>query len=161
MTFDPTGKDEMLMTDSKVIYRYLHGGKGVVTLVNPTTFKAHTYKFLKPANDRQFPEDTIFVYVMHEGRRHYLGMLTGSDLRRTAKSSYNEDTEAMKGARYIVKMSNRQDMVDTKMMHLYHSGRCCYCGKPLSAEWGMSQGIGKKCLQKYNIKMMKVPWDGN
>ena len=75
MQFDPTGKESQLMTDSKVIYRYLHGGKGEVTLVSPRSWKAHSYKFLKPSNERDFPEDTIFVYVMHEGRKMYLGML--------------------------------------------------------------------------------------
>ena len=161
MQFDPTGKEARLMTDSKVIYRYLHGGKGEVTLVSPRSWKAHSYKFLKPSNDREFPEDTIFVYVMHEGRRMYLGMLSGSDFRRTAKSSFNEDTEAMKGARFIVKMANRQDLVDTKGMLLYHSGKCCYCGRQLDTPKSLAQGIGKKCLQKYNIIINRTPWDGN
>lgn len=161
MTFDPTGKENCLMTDSSVIYRYLHGGNGKVTLVNPNTLKAHSYKFLKPTNEKEFPEDTIFVYVLHEGHKMYLGMLSGSDLRRTSKSSFSEDTEAMRGARYIVKMANRQDVVNANMMHLYHAGTCCCCGRQLESPKALAQGIGKKCLQVYNIKMMKVPWDGN
>lgn len=161
MQFDPTGKEKQLMTDSKVIYRYLHGGKGEVTLVSPRSYKAHSYRFMKPANERDFPEDTIFVYVLHEGRRMYLGMLSGSDFRRTAKSTFNEDTEAVKGARYIVKMASRQDIVDAKQMLLYHSGRCCCCGRLLNSDKALVEGIGKKCLQKYNLHLAEVPWDGN
>ena len=161
MIFDPTGKENCLMTDSKVIYRYLHGGKGEVTLVSPRSNKAHSYKFLKPANERDFPEDTIFVYVLHEGHKMYLGMLAGSEFRRTAKSSFGEDTEAVKGARYIVKMANRQDVVDARRMELYHSGKCCYCGRPLESAKYLNYGIGKKCMQYYNIQLMKEPWDGN
>lgn len=161
MTFNPEGKENCLMTDSKVIYRYLHGGLGEVTLVSPKTNKAHTYNFLKPKNEKEFPEDTIFVYVLHDGHKMYLGMLSGSDFRRTSKSSFDEDTEAMKGARYIVKMANRQDLVDTKQMLLYHAGTCCCCGRKLDSEKALALGIGKKCLQRYNIKLMKTPWDGN
>lgn len=161
MQFDPTGKEERLMTDSKIIYRYLHGGKGEVTLVSPRSYKAHTYKFLKPSNERDFPEDTIFVHVLHEGRRMYLGMLSGSDFKRTTKSSFNEDTEAMKGARYIVKMANRQDLVDRKDMLLYHSGKCCYCGRRLDSPKALKAGIGKKCLAYYTEQLSKIPWDGN
>lgn len=161
MNFNPEGKEHQLMTDSAVIYRYIHGGKGEVTLVSPRTYKAHTYKFLKPADEYEFPDDTIFVYVLHQGRRMYLGMLTGKEFRRTAKSSFGEETEAMKGARFIVKMSFNQELVDTKGMLLYHSGRCCYCNRMLRSPKASEQGIGKKCLKYYNARLGKKPWDGN
>ena len=161
MTFDPTGKEERLMTNSEIIYRYLHGGNGEVTLVSPRTFKAHSYVFARPSNVIQFPENTIFVYVLHEGHRMYLGMLDGSGFRLTGKSTFGEDTESVKGARYIVKMANRQDVVDKKAMHLYHSGRCCKCGRPLSSSKAMKLGIGRCCLKMYNESLARVPWDGN
>ena len=161
MIFNPDGKDNLLMTDSKVIYRYLHGGAGTVTLANPNTWKAHSYAFLKPVNERDFPEDTIFVYVIHDNRRIYLGLLSGSEFRLTAKSTFGEDTEAVKGARYIVKMANRQDLVDKRLMNLYHSGKCCICGRPLSGNKSLDSGIGKKCTCYYNARLEKVPWDGN
>lgn len=161
MQFDPTGKDGRLMTDSKIIYRYLHAGKGEVTLVSPRSWKAHSYRFLKPTDEKEFPEDTIFVYVIHEGRKMYLGMLQGREFRRTSKSSFNEDTEAMKGARFIVKMSWNQELVDSKGMLLYHSGDCCYCGRHLIQPKTLAAGIGKKCLKYYNAHLGKVPWDGN
>lgn len=161
MQFDPAGKEKRLMTDSQVIYRYLHGGKGTLTLVSPRSYKAHKYAFCKPSNEREFPEDTIFVYVIHNERKMYLGMLSGCDLRRTTRSSFGEDTEAMKGARYIVKMSMRQDVVDAKKMLLYHSGKCCCCGRRLDSTKALAAGIGSKCLAKYKLKISKTPWDGN
>ena len=161
MIFNPTGKEKYRMTDSKVIYKYLHGGKGVVTLVNPNSLKCHTYKFLKPMNERDFPEDTIFVYVVHDKKTFYLGVLSGSELRRTRRSSFAEETEAMKGARYIVKMSLRQDLVDSMKMHIYHNGRCCICGRRLNSDKALAMGIGRKCNDYYELKLNKVPWDGN
>jgi len=161
MTFDPTNKERMKMTNSGTIYRYIHAGKGEVTLVAPTTLKAHSYSFECPANAKQFPENTIFVYVLHNGHKMYLGMLDGSGFRLTNKSSFTDDTESVKGARYIVKMSNRQDLVDKGLMHLYHSGRCCKCGRPLESDKAMKLGIGKCCLKKFNASLEAVPWDGN
>ena len=160
MIFDPTDKEEQLMLDSKVIYRYIHAGKGQVTLVNPNSLNAHSYKFLKPKDSRSFPENTIFVYCIHEDHLAYLGMLDGSGIRRTRRSSFDEHTEAMKGARYIVKMASNQDLVDARQMDLYHSGRCALCGRPLRGN-SIKEGMGPKCRKLYNEELMKVPWDGN
>lgn len=162
MVYNTVGKEQYRMADSTIIYRYLHSGKGEVTLVNCATFKAHTYKFLKPSNEADFPEDTIFVFVMHEGRRLYIGMLTGYDFRRTARSTYGEDTESVKGARYIVKMSAKQSVAKDDRMQLYHSGRCCYCGRKLKSDKALSEGIGKKCKQYYLRHLLnRIPYDGN
>lgn len=161
MIFNPLGKDDCLMLDSKVIYRYLHAGKGVVTLAHPTTWKAHSYAFLYPKNSKEFPEGTIFVYVLHEGHKLYLGMLDGSNFRTTSRSKFTEDTESVRGARYIVSMANKQCLVDRREMNLYHSGKCCKCGRSLTAGSSMTQGIGKKCLRKYIEIANKVQWDGN
>lgn len=161
MIFDPEGKDDNLMLNAKTIYRYIHGGDAEVTLVAPQTNKAHTFAFCKPTNERDFPEDTIFVYVLHEGHKLYLGMLAGTEFRLTSKSRYGEDTESVKGARYIVKMSLRQDLVDKEKMHLYHSGRCSACGRPLRSKKALETGMGRKCLQRYNLSLDAVPWDGN
>ena len=161
MQFDPIGKEDCLMLDSEIIYRYIHAGKGRVTLVNPKTLKGHSYAFEKPANEKEFPDNTIFAYVLHDNHKMYLGMLDGSGIRRTKGSRMDEDTEAMRGVRYIVMMANNQQLVDQELMHLYHSGKCCYCGRELNGIKGRKAGIGKKCLQKYNAKLMQVPWDGN
>lgn len=161
MTFDPTDKENCLMTDSATIYRYIHGRNGHVTLVSPKSNKAHSYYFCPPANERDFPENTIFAYVIHDNHKMYLGMLDGSGFRRTRGSTFSEDTEAMRGVRYIVKMANQQDLVNSKQMLLYHSGKCCMCGRPLETKKALKLGIGKKCLAKYTAMLNWVPWDGN
>ena len=132
-----------------------------MTLVHPPSNKAHSYAFCKPKNERDFPADTIFAYVIHNDHKMYLGMLAGSDFRRTRKSNFDEDTEAMKGVRYIVRMANRQDVVDRQDMHLYHSGRCCMCGRPLTSKKAMEEGIGRKCMERYFASISTGPWDGN
>lgn len=162
MEFDPNGKENLLLTDSNIINRYIHAGKGELVLQGPSG-KAHKYMFLSPKDSSNFPEDTIFVYVVHNEKRYYLGMLQESEpwFRRTAKSSFGEDTEAVKGARYICKMANRQDLVDKTPMKLYQSGKCCKCGRTLTAESEIHEGIGKKCFKKYKLLQEQIPWDGN
>ena len=161
MEFDPTGKDDYRMTSAKAIHRYIRGGRGEVVLYSPTTTKAHMYAFISPKNRTEFPEGTIFVYVVHEGHRIYLGMLSDDEFRLTARSQFLDDTETVKGARYIIKMSLSQKMVDSEMMYLYNTGKCCVCGRSLRSASAFSEGIGRRCLQRYNIRSMKAEWDGN
>lgn len=162
MTFDPAGKDDLLMKDANIIYRYIHGGKGEVTLVNATTLAAHTYRFLHPRNQSDFPEGTIFVYVLHEGRQYYLGKLRDDGtFTTTNKSSFNSDTGSVRGADYIARMSLHQDIIDRNDMLLYHSGRCCKCGRPLEDPKSVECGIGRKCKVKYDELVAGVKWDGN
>lgn len=162
MTFDPTGREEHLMLDAKAIYRYIHAGQGEVTLVAPKSLHAHTYRFESPKNKAQFAPGTIFVYVLHDEHKLYLGILDEElGVRLTRQSTFGEDTEAVKGAKYIVKMALRQDLVDKKAMHLYHSGRCCKCGRKLNSYQANLDGIGKKCLKMYNNSLNKEPWNGN
>ena len=162
MIFDPTGKEKRLMTDSSSIYRYIHAGKGEVTLVSPMSLKAHSYLFKQPADSGSFPADTIFVYVIHEGHSMYIGMLDNQyGFRLTNKSAFGEHTEAVKGARYIVKMASNQNLVDKRSMLLYHSGRCCKCGRLLRSDKALKLGIGRCCIKFYEELSQKEPWDGN
>lgn len=160
MIFNPNGKSERLMTDSQIIHRYIHGGKGVVTLVNPNSLNAHSYSFQSPRGD-DFPDDTIFVYAIHEGKRFYLGQLNDNTFRLTQGSSFGNNTESVRGARYIVRMSIDQELVSSERMQLYHSGKCCVCGRKLKTPSTLRSGIGKVCMKVYEARLKKVPWDGN
>lgn len=161
MIFDPTGKEQLRMTDSNIIWRYIHGGKGVVTLYNPENHKAHAYRFSFPRNSVDFPEGTIFVYVLHESKSFYLGKLLDSgQFTLTNASKFGRDTDAVKGAEYITYMSVSQKFAEAESMHLYHSGRCCKCGRELLDSESIAAGIGKKCCAKYNILTSGEPWDG-
>lgn len=162
MEFDPTGKENLLLADSTIINRYIHAGKGELILQAPSG-KAHKYAFLAPSNKKDFPEGTIFVYGLHESKRYYLGMLPYNEdaFRRTAKSSFGEDTEIMKGARFIVRMATDQGLVDRTPMKLYQSGKCCKCGRPLTQGDNIREGIGRKCLKSYIELKDAPPWDGN
>lgn len=164
MVFDPVGKEKFRMHNSEIIYRYLHGGCGVVILANPTTWKAHAYQFSHPKDVSKFPEGQIFVYALHEKHSYYIGMLNDKGMfKLTNASRFNPDTEVVKGASYIAKMSLNQKLVDANQMYLYHAGTCCRCGKKLHGRFGLSQGIGRRCYSKYISKISSDtgPWNGN
>lgn len=160
MVFDPTGKEHLLMDNSENIYRYIHAGKGRLTLVAPT-LKAHEYTFEFPSTPSDFDEGTIFVYVLHDGHRMYVGKLTNAGVNITRSSKFGPDTEAYKGANYIARMSMSQELVDKTPMKLYQSGKCCMCGREMAADKTLKQGIGPKCAKIYAEWAAKIPWDGN
>lgn len=162
MQFDSTGREKYILKDSKIIDRYLRAGKGEVILQAPSG-TAHKYLFAYPKQKEDFPEGTIFIYALHNDRKFYLGMLSddGDGFRRTARSYFNEDTDIVKGAKYITRMSKDQNLVDKTVMRLYQSGRCCRCGRELEDDESIQAGIGKKCLKKLQAADFKVSWDGN
>lgn len=162
MQFDSTGREKYILSDSTIINRYIRAGKGEVILQAPSG-TAHKYLFAFPKQKEDFPEGTVFVYAVHDDRKFYLGMLSdeGDGFRRTARSYFNEDTDIVKGAKYITRMAKDQALVDRTVMRLYHTGKCCRCGRALEDDIAIHEGIGKKCLKKLEESDFKVNWDGN
>lgn len=135
------------MTDNSIICRYINGGRGVVTLEAPSG-KSHTYMFRKPINSSEFPEDVVFVYAVHDKEKlFYIGMIEDRYFRLTRNSRFLEDTEIVKGAKYIMRMAYIPHHAEQSSMKLYHEGICCRCGRPLTTEKSVDAGVGKKCEQ--------------
>ena len=135
------------ITDSHILHRYIHGGRGILTLEAPSG-KSHTYAFRKPNNASEFPDDVIFVYALHdECKLFYIGMMENGIFRLTHHSRFLEQNEIVKGAKYIVKLSHKPKF--NSPMKLYHEGICCRCGRPLTAESSLKQGIGKNCKKEF------------
>lgn len=90
------------------IRNYIYGGRGIVTLKAPSG-KQHTYAFYKPMNSEGFPDDIRFVYAIHECRqKFYIGMIENEIFRLTRNSRFLPDTEIVKGAKYIMRMSKEE-----------------------------------------------------
>jgi len=143
--------NNLKITDSRMLYDYIRGGKAELTLIGPAG-TAHTYLFMSPRSADEFPPDIRFVYVLHDDKRFYIGMIEQNTFRCTARSRFNEDAETVKGAKYIVRLANNQLLLSTTPMKLYQSGRCARCGRLLDSESGIRRGFGKKCWSAYQIK---------
>ena len=130
----------------QAIYEYIHGGRGIVTLVSPSG-QQHTYQFSRPSERDSFPEDVIFIYAIHDGiKRFYIGMVEQDKFRLTAHSRFLPDTEIVKGANYIMRMASEPNL--STPMKLYHEGMCCFCGRQLTSDKSISTGIGPKCRRR-------------
>lgn len=131
------------LSTPEAIKNYIFGNKGVVTLKSPTG-KHHTYFISKPRNEDQFPSDVRFVYAFHDNQKlFYVGKIERNIFRLTRSSRFLWDNEITKGAKYILKMAN-MNQLDTPM-ELFHEGVCCRCGRPLTHPKSIQTGIGPKC----------------
>ena len=152
------------MTDSEVLERYMYGNKCRLTLVSPSLV-AHTYEFSLPNNKSEFPEDVRFVYSIHTTpektvQKYYLGMMENGQFRLTKHSRFLEDSDVVKGAKYIVKLATNQTFFNNTPMKLYHNGRCARCGKLLDSARSIKDGYGKKCLKMQIIHRMEHRVEG-
>lgn len=144
--------DRYRITEHDTLRHCMLGGKGVVCLVAPSN-KAHTYRFNKPRNKDQFPDDVIFVSVLHENKYFYIGMIERYRFRITKNSRFEEDTESVKGAKFLTTLLNDETKFNDTIMKMYHSGRCAVCGRKLDSEKGIRYGVGSKCLRKLKERL--------
>lgn len=136
----PESRHQLVGSDS--IRKYLYAGKGIVTLESPTGV-SHTYLFKKPAQQEEFPNDVRFVYAVHNNEKlFYVGMIEAGSFRLTRNSRFLPDTEIVRGARYLWKMT--YGPYDTRMK-VYHEGVCGRCGRKLTQDSSLKTGLGKKC----------------
>ena len=140
MKYEP----EVKLEKPEDIQTYLFGGNGVVTLQSPTG-KHRTYMFRAPRNTNNFPEGTIFVYVLTSSAIwFYVGMLNYPDkFKLTFNSKYSYSHEIVQGVLYIIKMMN--GTIRRPRMALYHCGVCCRCGRRLTSPKSILRGYGAKC----------------
>lgn len=147
-----TEQPSICFTNSKILDDYIHAGNAVVRLLAPSG-KAHTYVYKIPRDLESFDVKRRFVYAIHENEKtgaiqeFYLGQLSPitDEFEITRASRFLPDTEIVKGAVYIDKLRNDQDVFDRSPMKIYHLGKCGRCGRPLEDEESLRYGLGKKC----------------
>ena len=143
------------LTNREVIHRYIHGGRGAVDLIAPSG-KKHSYLFFRPRNGQHYPTDIVFVYALHnDDTKFYVGMIEDDRFRLTTNSRFLEETEIVKGARYIMKMATIDHFAELSQMALVHLGVCCRCGRPLTSEKYLLEGIGRRCKKNYEKLMIE------
>ena len=144
---------KLKITDSTMLREYVYGNNAELTMVGPAG-TAHTYYIAQPRNASDFPPDIRFVYVFHDDTKFYLGMIEDGRFRCTKNSRFDESCETVKGAFYIIKLMNDQQLLDRTAMRLYQSGKCARCGRPIDSEYGLLRGFGKSCWQKHQIQRL-------
>lgn len=135
----------------EAISNYLLGGKGVVTLESPSG-KHRTYQFRYPSEADKFDDGTMFVYALcGYATWQYVGMVRYGRFRLTQASRFPINHEITKGANYLVRMMKDSSIASGPMV-VYHEGVCCMCGRPLTADKSIRDGVGPKCKRKMTQK---------
>lgn len=136
---------------SDTIRNYVYGGGGALILEGPSG-TSHVYKFQQPNPVDQFPDDVRFVYALHEDisgdKLFYIGMVSKGQFKLTRHSRFLVDTPIVRGAYYIIRLMNYQQLLDSTPMKIYHNGRCCFCNKPISSAKSIELGYGRQCKER-------------
>lgn len=140
------------ITDQNILRRYVLGGRGVLTLLNPETKIHHTYTFRRPDDASPYPNDILFVYAVHNNSKLlYVGMVESGLFRLTKNSRFISDTPIVRGARYIMRLISDDHVFSITKMQIYHEGVCAICGRPLTGEHSLEEGVGPKCINRTMI----------
>lgn len=144
-------------TSQEYLYRYLYGGRSIVTLVSPTG-NFHTYSYEKPRNAEDFPEDIRFVFAIHTDdadssvhTKFYLGMIENDKFRVTRNSRFRADAPVVRGAFYIDKLRKSQKFLDNSPMSIFHEGVCGLCGSKIWAKKSLECGFGRSCRKEMEL----------
>jgi hypothetical protein len=156
-------------TDPKAALTALLAGHAIFTLVSRKSGARYTYKVEKADKPGQ---DGTFIY--------FASLLTGSDntrdysyigilipankepgarhtFRRTAKSALGADTAPVKALTWAI--PHLHDSPDTTFaqMEVWHEGRCCKCGRPLTVPESIANAIGPDCAAKMGLTFTREP----
>lgn len=142
------------------VKRFIYGGQGICTLLQVNNGISHTYKFSRP-KDSSFPPDIIFVYAVHNPETDkpmlfYVGKVDKDGFTLTSKSRFRADNDIAKGAKWIVRMSQHDEVASDSRMVLYHNGRCARCGRMLSRDEACKHGIGNKCMKYVERRLLSI-----
>lgn len=126
---------------------FVFAGKAVFTLESKVTGKHYTFKVTK-AKDR----NGLYFASLLTGRDNeqdftYLGLLTISGLIRTEASRLKAGSTPVLALNYFMKHINNVP----KELGVYHEGRCCCCGRPLTTPESIEKGIGPECKKALKL----------
>jgi len=147
------------ITSFPAIRQYVLAGAAVFTLANEDNGHRVTYKVTrKPTADKAgfVADDTWFVGFLsgpdNEADYTYLGLLSnhacyGLRLWQTRASRLSKDSEAWKGAEWLVKhLADTGDM--PAPMSFFMSSFCARCGRTLTTPESIVWGFGPECWKK-------------
>lgn len=138
------------------LLKYIHGGRGIVTLENSLNNKHHTYEFRRPNNPDEFPPEIMFVYTLvKDNTWMYVGMYDKQTqmFRLTRYSKFQKKSEIVRGVSFILKKIKSIANDPNNVMKIYHEGVCAICGKKLTTPKSIQFGIGPKCRKVLETRL--------
>lgn len=137
---------------------FMFGGKAEFTIKNTSSGRFYKYRITRSKSN----EDIYFVrYTTSKDSWEYAGFLRVEKGTLFDKSEYvvkyskgrngtlDENAPAIRGIFYAIKHG---DGPLPAPMEMYHHGRCCACGKPLTNKDSVERGYGPECRKKLRFQ---------
>lgn len=123
--------------------QFILGGKAIFTLESGITGRRYTYKIV---NSKYRPEQLIVkLLVGSDNTKNYkaIGSIYRNSLRFDDFGFLTYDSYPMRAIKFFL------EHIDNipKALHVYHSGRCCFCGRKLTTPEAVKRGYGRKCAK--------------
>lgn len=135
--------------DKSRVKDYVLAGNANITLKSGKTGKHYTYKIIQSKND----ECLYFVKSLRGADNTsdytYIGCYYSDSKRFYPEKKYRDVPnyswpKSMQAINYLFKfLYNIPDI-----LHVYHHGRCCVCGRMLTTPESIEEGIGPECRKR-------------
>jgi len=135
------------------ITEFVFGGNAKFTLKSLRTGAHHTYKMLKPDDQRDKP--VFFAWARSGGDEAYIymGMVyheQPSVLIRTKKSTLPATDDRYVAFDYFLRSVVGKNTIHPSL-EVWHEGKCARCARPLTHPESIERGIGPECWNKMKL----------
>lgn len=134
------------ITNSKVAWEFLHGGRAHFTLRSRSSGTRYTYRVSRfRQSDRYFAST---LYGGDNGKDYaYIGLVTDRGLVETKNSKLScEDPRIGALAWALKQIIHRPEIPEN--LEFWHEGRCAACGRRLTVPESIASGFGPECSRK-------------
>lgn len=118
-------------------------GRARVTLVSRRTGVRYTYEIdaVKGGGDAHFAR-----LLTGSDSYTYLGTVRGRRVRVGGKSKFSPDAAPVVALDFALVKLGRNEL--PAGLEIWHEGRCCRCGRPLTVPDSIATGLGPVCAEK-------------
>jgi hypothetical protein len=136
----------MQLLENDRIKEFVLGGNALITLESGKTGCHFTYKITKSKND----ENLYFIKNLRGSDNQndyvYVGCFFADTRQFVVEKSYrdkdvNSWPKSIRAIRYL--FNNLDDV--PYLLHVFHNGKCCRCGRTLTTPESIRRGIGPEC----------------
>ncbi len=136
------------MSNAAAARKFILGGKAIFTLQSQRTGKRFTYRVKQGKPSERYPNPAYFVGVLTgpENTTDYsdLGMIFNeSTFKMKRDGSISADAPSAVAFDWAWKALQGAEM--PAMLNMFHMGRCCKCGLPLTDPVSIESGMGPTC----------------
>lgn len=127
---------------------FIFAGRSIFTLENQTTGNYITFKVKQMKKEGKPIAHMYVIECKALGDRSYGFELLGF-LNMQAKEFRRRKNPDFVGTKtWIWLLQNLESLERFETLSIYHEGKCCKCGMPLTVPESIESGIGPECLRK-------------